>query len=181
MTTASTHIDEFLFPMASTTPVPGFAELYERYYEAVPDGVINNRFDWINQTAGTVHCDFVTPEYSTQGDPNRKWESTRGIGTSFGFNREESDATYLSPDELVRMFVDLVAHGGNLLLNVGPTADGTIPWAQARGPRGPSTHPRSRSACPCHSSASPAAALRTRQGGPAFGPSRHPFGPWAGT
>src|SRR5690606_912554 len=76
--------------------------------------------------------DFVTPEYSTKGDPNRKWESTRGIGTSFGFNRLESDETYLAPDELIRMFVDIVAHGGNLLLNVGPTGDGVIPFAQAQ-------------------------------------------------
>ena len=30
------------------------------------------------------------------------------------------------------MFIDVVAHGGNLLLNVGPTADGVIPWAQAQ-------------------------------------------------
>jgi alpha-L-fucosidase len=106
--------------------------LFADYYAAVPDGVVNNRFDWMAQTAGAKHCDFVTPEYSTKGDPSRKWESTRGIGTSFGFNREESDATYLSPDELVRMFVDVVAHGGNLLLNVGPTGDGVIPWAQAQ-------------------------------------------------
>jgi alpha-L-fucosidase len=106
--------------------------LFERYYAAVPEGVVNNRFDWMAQTAGAKHCDFVTPEYSTKGDPARKWESTRGIGTSFGFNREESDDTYLSPDELVRMFVDIVAHGGNLLLNVGPTGDGGIPWAQAQ-------------------------------------------------
>jgi len=106
--------------------------LFDRYYAAVPDGVVNNRFDWIAQTAGAKHCDFVTPEYSTKGDPNRKWESTRGIGTSFGFNREESEDTYLAPDELVRMFIDIVAHGGNLLLNVGPTGDGVIPWAQAQ-------------------------------------------------
>jgi len=106
--------------------------LFDRYYAAVPDGVVNNRFDWMAQTAGARHCDFVTPEYSTKGDPSRKWESTRGIGTSFGFNREESEATYLHPAELVHMFVDVVAHGGNLLLNVGPTADGTIPWAQAQ-------------------------------------------------
>jgi alpha-L-fucosidase len=106
--------------------------LFERYYAAVPEGVVNNRFDWMAQTSGSKHCDFVTPEYSTTGDPARKWESTRGIGTSFGYNREESEATYLAPDELVRMFIDIVAHGGNLLLNVGPTADGTIPWAQAQ-------------------------------------------------
>ena len=106
--------------------------LFERYYAAVPDGVVNNRFDWIAQTSGSLHCDFVTPEYSTAGDPNHKWESTRGIGTSFGYNRFEPDTSYLSPDELVRMFVDVVAHGGNLLLNVGPTAEGVIPWVQAQ-------------------------------------------------
>ncbi|MFZ6004236.1 MAG: alpha-L-fucosidase [Actinomycetota bacterium] len=105
--------------------------LFEDYYAAVPDGVVNNRFDWMAQTAGAKHCDFVTPEYSTKGDPNRKWESTRGIGTSFGFNRQESEDTYLAPYELIRMFIDIVAHGGNLLLNVGPTAEGLIPWAQA--------------------------------------------------
>ena len=39
-----------------------------------------------------VHCDFVTPEYSTKGDPNRKWESTpRHRHQSFGYNRQESD------------------------------------------------------------------------------------------
>ncbi|HLT17051.1 MAG TPA: alpha-L-fucosidase [Acidimicrobiales bacterium] len=106
--------------------------LFADYYAAVPDGVVNNRFDWIAQTAGMKHCDFVTPEYSTKGDPARKWESTRGIGTSFGFNRLESEDTYLAPDELIRMFVDIVAHGGNLLLNVGPTGDGVIPFAQAQ-------------------------------------------------
>jgi alpha-L-fucosidase len=106
--------------------------LFERYYAAVPDGVINNRFDWMRQSVGQVHCDFVTPEYSTKGDASRKWETCRGIGTSFGYNREEDESSYLSPDALVRMFVDVVAHGGNLLLNVGPNADGTIPWVQAQ-------------------------------------------------
>ncbi|MEQ1788229.1 MAG: alpha-L-fucosidase, partial [Acidimicrobiales bacterium] len=106
--------------------------LFERYFAAVPEGVVNNRFDWMAQSSGAVHCDFVTPEYSTTGDPNRKWESTRGIGTSFGYNRQESDDSYLAPDALVRMFVDVVAHGGNLLLNVGPTAEGVIPWVQAQ-------------------------------------------------
>jgi Sigma-70 region 2 len=35
VTTASTQIDELPIPMPSTTPVAGFAELYERHYEAV--------------------------------------------------------------------------------------------------------------------------------------------------
>jgi alpha-L-fucosidase len=107
-------------------------QLFEDYYAAVPEGVVNNRFDWMAQSTGGRHTDFTTPEYSSTGDPNRKWEATRGIGTSFGFNREEDDSTYLAPDALVRLFVDIVSHGGNLLLNVGPTADGAIPWAQAQ-------------------------------------------------
>jgi alpha-L-fucosidase len=106
--------------------------LFERYYAAVPEGVINNRFDWMRQSVGQMHCDFVTPEYSTKGDANRKWESTRGIGTSFGYNREEDESSYLSADALVRLFVDVVANGGNLLLNVGPNGDGTIPFVQAQ-------------------------------------------------
>jgi alpha-L-fucosidase len=106
--------------------------LFAEYYAAVPEGVVNNRFDWMGQSTGSRHTDFTTPEYSTQGDPNRKWEATRGIGTSFGYNRQEDESTYLAPDELVRMFASLVAHGGNLLLNVGPTGDGTIPFIQAQ-------------------------------------------------
>jgi alpha-L-fucosidase len=106
--------------------------LFADYYAVVPDGVVNNRFDWMAQSSGARHCDFTTPEYSTTGDPNRKWEATRGIGTSFGYNRQEPESSYLAPDRLVQMFVDVVAHGGNLLLNVGPTAPGEIPWVQAQ-------------------------------------------------
>jgi alpha-L-fucosidase len=114
-------------------PASGDLErLFIDYFEQVPDGVVNNRFDWIRQSAGQVYSDFLTPEYSTEGAPGRKWESTRGMGTSFGFNREEGDDDYLSADALVRMLVEVVAHGGNLLLNVGPTGDGTIPFVQAR-------------------------------------------------
>jgi alpha-L-fucosidase len=55
------------------------------------------------------------------------WEECRGIGESFGFNRNETLAEYSSSQELILMLVDVVSNGGNLLLNVGPTADGRIP------------------------------------------------------
>ena len=101
-----------------------------RYYDRVPDGVVNDRFGTLAVKQGTLHADFVTPEYSTKSSPG-KWETCRGIGRSFGYNRMESEATMPSVDDMIWMLVDIVARGGNLLLNVGPTADGQIPLAQA--------------------------------------------------
>jgi alpha-L-fucosidase len=80
---------------------------------------------------GRLHADFTTPEYSTTPRGTRKWEVCRGIGRSFGYNRTEDESGMPSADELVWMLCDIVARGGNLLLNVGPTADGQIPLAQA--------------------------------------------------
>jgi alpha-L-fucosidase len=115
--------------------------LFRFYLERVPEGVINNRFDFGWQGSGKLYTDFVTPEYST--DPNTsgvgrekgvdlKWEVCRGIGGSFGYNHQETDEHYMSSAELIHMFVDIVARGGNLLINVGPTATGEIPWLQAQ-------------------------------------------------
>ncbi|RIL06362.1 MAG: alpha-L-fucosidase [Proteobacteria bacterium] len=73
------------------------------------------------------HCDFRTPEYASLPDATPyKWEATRGIAHSFGFNDNEDEANLLDPDALVRSFVDTVSKNGNLLLNVGPTRDGVI-------------------------------------------------------
>jgi alpha-L-fucosidase len=103
----------------------------------VPDGVVNNRFDFIAQPSGTRHCDFLTPEYSTEAGPSgRKWETCRGMGTSFGYNQLETEDDYLSVSALTAMIATVTAGGGNVLLNVGPMADGTIPPAQVTRLRG---------------------------------------------
>ena len=116
---------------------PGFgdgaADLMADFYNANPDGVVNDRFDFLGVMRGTSHADFNTPEYSTGApDPRRKFEVCRGIGTSFGYMQFEDDSTYLAVDELIRMFVEIVADGGNLLLNFGAMPGGAIPWAQQR-------------------------------------------------
>jgi len=78
------------------------------------------------------HYDFRTPEYTTfDSIQSRKWETTRGMSASFGFNRRDTDADYQSVEELVRGFIDAVAKNGNLLLNVGPRGvDAQIPPEQ---------------------------------------------------
>jgi alpha-L-fucosidase len=86
----------------------------------------------VNDRCGPEVWDYTTPEYRNQ--PNiqpDKWEATRGIGTSFGYNAEENLEDYLSDEELIHNFVDTVSKNGNLLLNIGPKADGSIPDVQA--------------------------------------------------
>jgi alpha-L-fucosidase len=107
------------------------ARLFADYYNRMPDGVVNNRF-MLGAGEGGQHCDFVTPEYAVLDRIlEQKWESTRGIGGSFGFNRAEPDDYLLTAEEIVHMIADITSKNGNLLLNVGPAANGLVPWAQA--------------------------------------------------
>jgi len=137
--------------------------LFAHYYNAIPEGVVNDRFTQINLTGfknlsglvrklirwiirralthpqsliarlqtGGAHNDFRTPEYATYAKATaKKWEATRGIGHSFGYNRNERPEDLISVKDLVHLLVDVVSKNGNLLLNVGPMADGTIPPEQ---------------------------------------------------
>jgi alpha-L-fucosidase len=115
----------------ASPPALDLGALFDRYFAAVPDGIVNDRFDLLGVHQGTTHADVLTPEYSTDAPPGRKWETCRGIGTSFGFNRAETPEDHPGADELIDLLVDVVGRGGNLLLNVGPNADGTIPAEQA--------------------------------------------------
>jgi alpha-L-fucosidase len=95
------------------------------YYNLVPDGVINNRW-----AVPGLH-DFTTPEYREYDEiVEEKWESCRGLGYSFGYNQYEDDSHTLSSTELVQLLVDVVSKNGNLLINVGPKPDGSIPEIQ---------------------------------------------------
>ncbi|TFG02200.1 MAG: alpha-L-fucosidase [Promethearchaeota archaeon] len=111
-------------------------KIFADFYNKHPDGVINDRWrqpfvKGMKQTG--PHKDFRTPEYQTfKKAMKKKWESTRGIGFSFGYNKFETEKDYMNSEQLVRMFIDIVSKNGNLLLNVGPMADGTIPEIQKK-------------------------------------------------
>ncbi|HMP42159.1 MAG TPA: alpha-L-fucosidase [Roseiflexaceae bacterium] len=131
------------YPVATDLPA-----LFAHYYNTITEGVINDRFiqvdlsklsappDVIGDGEATplprpAHADFRTPEYAVYDEiKEEKWESCRGLGFSFGFNRNEDDRSMLSSDELIQSFVDIVSKNGNLLINVGPDGSGRIPEAQ---------------------------------------------------
>ncbi len=91
--------------------------------ELQPECLVNNRLDLPG--AG----DFVTPEqYQPESAPTDSagnllpWEACQTFSGSWGYHRDEQ--TWKSPRQLLTMLIDGVSKGGNLLLNVGPTARG---------------------------------------------------------
>ncbi len=134
-------------------------QLFADYYAAVPDGVVNDRWfgesalfqslrepamlkafndnlkarsaDGHAQSPDPPHCDFRTVEYDEgPRTGTKKWESTRGLGLAFGYNANERKDDYLTGAQLTALYRDVTSRGGNLLINVGPRADASIPDEQ---------------------------------------------------
>ncbi|MCF8369283.1 MAG: alpha-L-fucosidase [Bacteroidales bacterium] len=76
------------------------------------------------------HGDYDTPEI---GLPVMKpkaeyWELCMTMNDSWGY--QHTDLNYKSPQQVMDILVDCIGKGGNLLLDIGPKADGTIPLEQ---------------------------------------------------
>ncbi|MFE2987682.1 alpha-L-fucosidase [Streptomyces sp. NPDC059262] len=98
------------------------AELAELIRELSPHTVVNGRL--------TGHGDYATPEQGVPVEPPKgPWELCLTVNDSWGY--QPQDDHHKSPRQLVRVFAETVGGGGNLLLAVGPKADGTIPPEQA--------------------------------------------------
>jgi alpha-L-fucosidase len=86
-----------------------------------PNAIINGRLQG--------YGDYETPE---QNFPVEKpkfnwWELCMTTNDNWGFHR---DNNWKTPYEVITIFVDAVSNGGNLLLDMGPKEDGTIPEEQ---------------------------------------------------
>ncbi len=108
--------------------------LYDYVRGLAPDILINNRVDKGRQgmqgmtREGDFRGDFGTPEQEVPPEgfaDGRLWESCVTINNTWGY--AENDTDWKSSARLIRLLCDVAGKGGNLLLNVGPKADGTFP------------------------------------------------------
>lgn len=98
--------------------------------DLAPDIIVNNRLDLLDEDGYLPDID--TPEqYTPREAPKLKgqsvtWEACHTFSGSWGYYRDEE--SWKSPEQLVKMLVDTVSMGGNLLMNVGPTGRGTFDY-----------------------------------------------------
>lgn len=87
-----------------------------------PKTIINSRL--------RGYGDYATPEQGVPiVKPNDKyWELCMTMNNSWGY--QGNDKAYKTPYQIIRIFTDCISMGGNLLLDIGPKADGTIPQEQ---------------------------------------------------
>jgi alpha-L-fucosidase len=92
--------------------------------EKNPLAIINSRLQG--------YGDYATPE---QGLPSLRpsdkyWELCMTINDSWGY--QQNDKNFKTPEQVIRIFADCISKGGNLLLDIGPRADGTIPEEEVK-------------------------------------------------
>jgi alpha-L-fucosidase len=94
-------------------------EIRKMILDRNPGAIINSRLQG--------YGDYATPE---QGLPvnrpaDKYWELCMTINDSWGY--QQNDKEFKSPDQIIRIFAECLSKGGNMLLDIGPKADGTIP------------------------------------------------------
>ncbi len=108
-------------------------DIYNYLRNIKPDLIVNNRVDKGRQgmdgmnKEGDFAGDFGTPEKQipATGIPGEKWESCLTMNDTWGY--KHFDHNWKSSKTLIHDLIDIASKGGNLLLNVGPTAEGLIP------------------------------------------------------
>lgn len=105
----------------------GSESLLKHVRSLMPNIIVDNRMDLNHTTWG---WDYFTPEqfmpseWPTINGERIPWETCQTFSGSWGYHRDEY--TWKSPHQLIAMLIETVSKGGNLLLNVGPTARGVF-------------------------------------------------------
>ncbi len=100
-------------------------ELLKLIRQLQPRIILNDRLDLGNEPGA---WDVKTPEqfqprcWYTVGNQRVMWEACQTFSGSWGYHRDEQ--SWRSVEQLILTLIDCVSKGGNLLLNVGPTARG---------------------------------------------------------
>ncbi|MGA4643575.1 alpha-L-fucosidase [Limisphaera sp. 4302-co] len=108
-------------------------DLYNHVRSLQPDIIVNNRVGkgragMQGMDRGRGVGDYGTPEQeipATGFGPGVYWESCMTMNDHWGYNKH--DQNWKSTRVLIRNLVDCASKGGNYLLNIGPTAEGTFP------------------------------------------------------
>ena len=124
---------DFSYPAGSAHhPDPNFVgkgrdeweseKLYKMIRELAPDIVLNDRMDLDEGWDYKTPEQFQPREWLRVDGERVVWEACHTFSGSWGYHRDE--ASWKSVDQLVRLLINTVSLGGNLILNVGPTGRG---------------------------------------------------------
>lgn len=101
-------------------------DLYSQIRKLQPNIILNDRLD-LEEEGG---WDYKSPEqfmpqnWVTYKGEKVPWETCQTFSGSWGYHRDQY--SWKSPRQTIVMLIETVSKGGNLLLNVGPTARGVI-------------------------------------------------------
>ncbi len=105
----------------------GAVELLKMVRQLQPGIIVNNRLGLTEYADGG---DFETPEQvsTKELDPykGRTWETCQTFSGSWGYYRDEN--SWKTHRQLLDLLITSVSNGGNLILNVGPTARGEFDY-----------------------------------------------------
>lgn len=92
--------------------------------QAKPQAIINGRLQG--------YGDYATPEqnFPVSKPTDGAWELCMTINDNWGYR--SIDTNYKTAFELISIFADCIHYGGNLLLDIAPKADGSIPEQQLK-------------------------------------------------
>ena len=155
---------DFSYPTSEYKGLPGkghkdweSAALLKMVRELQPHIIVDNRLDLPDENADIHTPEQFQPREWVQVDGKPVvWEACQTFSGSWGYHRDEM--SWKSPEQLIRMLVNTVSTGGNLLMNVGPTARGAFDARalDALGAYGDWMRLHSRSVYGCTQSAYPA-------------------------